>query len=372
MKKARLSILSYRILLTGGIAFSLLFLISCFSSAIDPTVIYGATYFALGFPVFFTAMIIWCIIALYLFPKKGWIFLLLLLPAEKNIRTGFGFSSKKAFNYTKPNDHLRILSWNVNEFIHGRSSDINWKNKQDQMVQFIKQSDADVLCFQDFVPVPYTTNGTLIDYITDSLKYPYHFFSRDGGYHGTIIFSRSPITETGRVKYKEKAYPESLAYATISFRGKQMRVYNTHLQSMYLHKSVISAGNTRNLQYVKEDTGFLFHSNRIERLEYFDRIHTSQARTIKATMNESRVPYIFCADLNAVPASYVYGMLQKNLKDAFIEQGSGLGGTYLSSIPTLRIDVLLTSKQFNTSQYYSPALKLSDHYPILADLNLGN
>jgi endonuclease/exonuclease/phosphatase family metal-dependent hydrolase len=37
-------------------------------------------------------------------------------------------------------------------------------------------------------------------------------------------------------------------------------------------------------------------------------------------------------------------------------------------MPFLRIDVVLLSKQLETTKYYSPKLELSDHYPIVADI----
>lgn len=372
MKEPRFLILAQRFLHIAGVAFSILFLISCFSANIHPDDFYPATYFAIGFPVLLTGMIFWCFIALYFFKKQSWIFFLLLLPAINNIRSGVAFNFKSDKAPAKKTGQVRVLSWNVNEFVYGHYSDKEWETKQKSMMQFIRESNADMLCFQDFVPVPYNNDINVQKYITDSLHYPYSYFSMDGINYGTIIFSRIPIQDSGRIKYKEKVYPESLAWADVLVDGQPFRVYNTHLRSMYLHQSVITPATIGYLEFVKEDTGFLFHSTRLERLAYFDRIHTHQAALVKEQLNKTRVPHIFCADLNAVPASYTYNLLQKGMKDAFLEKGAGLGGTYHRFSPTLRIDVILTSKNVQTERYYSPSLKLSDHYPILTDLYLGN
>ena len=85
-------------------------------------------------------------------------------------------------------------------------------------------------------------------------------------------------------------------------------------------------------------------------------------------MDTTTIPYVFCGDLNAVPASYVYHILSKNLNDAFLQNSIGWGSTYNSKIPFLRIDVVLTSKQLTTTKYQSPKLQLSDHYPVVADI----
>jgi endonuclease/exonuclease/phosphatase family metal-dependent hydrolase len=76
--------------------------------------------------------------------------------------------------------------------------------------------------------------------------------------------------------------------------------------------------------------------------------------------------------LNALPASYTCRILRKNTKDAFLEQGSGIGGTYKKAAFISRIDYILTDKKIDAKQYYSPKLNLSDHYPIIADIQLAN
>ena len=58
------------------------------------------------------------------------------------------------------------------------------------------------------------------------------------------------------------------------------------------------------------------------------------------------------------------------MTDAFLQKGSGLGGTFHRFSLTLRIDVLLMSKGITANQYYSPQLDLSDHYPIVTDISL--
>jgi endonuclease/exonuclease/phosphatase family metal-dependent hydrolase len=60
----------------------------------------------------------------------------------------------------------------------------------------------------------------------------------------------------------------------------------------------------------------------------------------------------------------------KNLQDAFVSKGVALSNTYDGYSPTLRIDVILMSPHFKTEQYYSPRIYASDHFPVVADLQL--
>lgn len=349
------------------------YLFSCFTYCLLPCNYAWSTYAALLFPFLFLGFI--CVVIplnIYFFRKQGWLTLLLLFPAWVNISAIYGFHFPKTFVSEKKKNELRILSWNVDAFLYRPYQKPESPEKQQAMIDFIKQMNADILCFQDFAEAPVEYGKVNIQYIADSLGYPYHYFSEDGKNYGTIMFSRFPVMDSGRTKYVERVYPESMAYMDVLFGKDTIRVYNTHLRSMNLHQDNINIGNVGYLEFVKEDTAFLFHSNRLQRLKYFDCIHAGQAVIVKNKLATTKYPYIFCADLNSVPSSYVYHFLQKGLTDAFITAGSGFGQTYHRFSPTLRIDVVLMSKELQPLQYYSPKPDLSDHYPIVTDMQLHN
>ena len=54
--------------------------------------------------------------------------------------------------------------------------------------------------------------------------------------------------------------------------------------------------------------------------------------------------------------------------NAFVEKGSGIGNTFSDLAPTLRIDNIFSDPRFHVNQYIRIKKKLSDHYPIVADL----
>jgi endonuclease/exonuclease/phosphatase family metal-dependent hydrolase len=56
------------------------------------------------------------------------------------------------------------------------------------------------------------------------------------------------------------------------------------------------------------------------------------------------------------------------MNNAFVEKGSGIGNTFYSISPTLRIDNIFADKRFDVQQYLRVKKKLSDHYPIITDL----
>lgn len=358
----------------GGSLILPLFIISCFTGFLNPEIYRGITFIAIGFPFLFIAAFLWVLLAFsFFYCGKWWIFIV-LLPGFYNLSNTYPFRIPSDFNQTKENRSLRILSWNVNEFLFSKpgAGSNAWMREQKAMLNFIKKTDADVLCFQDYIISPGYAERDVTRFISDSLGYKHFIFTADGKDYGTIIFSKYPIIDSGRKKYSLKIHPESLAYADIQFQHQTIRIFTTHFRSMFLHHNRLSPENLGDLKYVKEDTALLFNTNRLERMEYFDRVHSQQAAMVKQVFEQTNIPFIFCADLNAVPTSYVYQQLRKQTKDAFLEAGSGIKGTYKSVKSLFRIDVIFTSKNLKTKQFYCPTLNLSDHYPLVADISLSN
>lgn len=367
---------TYRYFIGGLIIlYSLGFGISCFSYCISPYSFPWIIYGSLLFPVLFLGLIIAVIpFSFLIFRNRSWPLLLMLFPAWKNISVLIAPHIPAVFSLSKPKKQIRVLSWNINafDFLYQTALGPATTEKRAAMKRFMDSLKADIICFQDYSETPLGYIPVNLSYLKDSLAYPYHYLQLDAINYGTLILSRIPLINQGYVRYLGKVYPESLVYVDI-FSGKDtLRVYNTHLRSMYLRPQTVTIDNIGNLGRVKEDTAFLFHANRMERLQHFDRIHADQAEMIKQVLSATKHPYIFCADLNSVPSSYTYHHISEGLHDAFLEKGSGLGGTYYRFSPTLRIDVILTSPSIQTIQYYSPGLNLSDHYPIITDIQLNN
>ena len=243
------------------------------------------------------------------------------------------------------------------------------------IMNFIKQANPDVVCMQDFEQQDIPGLLTPIKYLQDTLGFKNVFFSVDidmlvkgGTYkYGTCIFSKFPIKKQNCIRYNDgKYFNESLGFADIIVNNTVVRIFNTHLKSMYTN--ILPTAKITDFKYQIEDTNLVFHSSKLEKLKRFDITHIGQAKIIKKVMDTTKTPFVFCGDLNAVPSSYVYSTISKNLNDAFLQNSFGWGDTYTGKIPFLRIDVLLMSKQLTAINYNSPKLELSDHYPVMADI----
>jgi endonuclease/exonuclease/phosphatase (EEP) superfamily protein YafD len=96
-----------------------------------------------------------------------------------------------------------------------------------------------------------------------------------------------------------------------------------------------------------------------------------QADRIRAEINMSPYPVIVTGDFNDVPNSYAYQMIGGNRKNAFVEKGIGLGRTFSGISPVLRIDNIFVDEKMNVLQYNLVKNKLSDHFPIMADVEMS-
>lgn len=357
---------------------TVVYIAASFTPYINPIYCSLFTFLALGFPFILLAMLLASVLAFFCFKKYAWIFVMLLLIGTKNIIATTGFHPFKApFKQEKPRGTIRLLSWNINEFYPSEVKKDTANSARQKTIAYIKTINADIICLQDFRDFQegkfYHSN---LKYLLDSLKYPYFYFSVDEHLphappeerYGTIIISKFPILDTGRMAYDSKDFPEHIAYAEILIGEKKVRFYNTHLSSMQLTADRKNAG--LNYTYIQDDTAILFNKNKLERIAIFDSFHVRQAQIVKQQLNKSPTPFVFCADLNSVPSSYVYHHISSGLQDAFLQKGFGWGPTYDGLSHTLRIDVTLLSPALKVVQHYSPKLKASDHFPLVTDITL--
>jgi endonuclease/exonuclease/phosphatase family metal-dependent hydrolase len=300
--------------------------------------------------------------------------LTLFLLGYNNLRATWALNISSGFNNNKDAGALRILSWNVRYFDNNaRHADSAGASRR-RMIEFIKQVQADVILLQDFSDyLKKETYFSNVETIRDTLGYKYVLTSNDyvdsstygGVIQGSAIFSKIPISDTGKIIFKDIAEPESVCYADLFFANKPMRLYTTHLVSMNIHPHTgIMAEPGRE----KVDSAYKYGKKVTKTIKQFDQIHAKQADFIKNILSASPYPSIISGDFNSVPSSYVYHTIKGNKKDAFIEKGFGLGHSYYALSKTLRIDYVLADKSFKILQVTTPSLYLSDHFPVITDI----
>ena len=347
------------------------FLLACLAPYLNPIKWWFISWLGFIFPFLLILLIVSIFFWIFLKPKYSLLLLVVLLMGYKNISVFYAFHFSKEFNYKKPADVLRVVTWNVARFIEIRKNNNPGSQVRLKMMEQLLDQDADILCLQEFHSSALNDYYDNINYIRKKLRYPYYYFSFDSDgakqYYSSIIFSRIPIIDSGLVYYPRPSLREPLIHADVKFNDDTIRIFTTHLQSVQFKK--------RDYERINEiknyEDSIVSNSKTIfSKLKTGIQRRSIQANIIKDQLRQSIHPVIFCGDFNDVPNSYTYFTVRGNLRDAFLEKGSGIGRSFTSISPTLRIDYILTSKDFSVLQFDRIKKKYSDHYMLVTDLKL--
>lgn len=345
---------------------------SCFTPYISPVTFWPMAFLALAYP--YLAAVIILLLLIWIFVKKKFaIFLLILLfIGFQNLTATFAVG-KTSNDFTKDSTTLRILTWNVQGFNNPYTGADTPMSNRRQMLTYIKNSKADILCLQEFIEhsAPNFRSNTkdLVDlgykyiYRTDEL---FHYFDYGTYLSGSAIFSKIPFTKSGKTLLGDSSYPEHIAFIDVSFKNKPLRVFTTHFKSLNLFAG---PNDTSSRVLFHNDTRYVYNISKFEKLKVFAQEHAAEAFIAKAELNKSPLPIIFTGDMNSVPASYPYYIMSRGLQDVFLKKSIGLGLTLVDMPETLRIDFLLTDKKFQAKNYQKDRLYLSDHFPQLMDVS---
>lgn len=349
---------------------AVIFLIASIAPYLNPSEWWMLSFAGLGFALVFTLLILFALFWIIFRPRYVFISLVALLIGWKSISVFFAFHSPDAFNYQKPKNQLRVVTWNVARFIELKRNNNKGSQTRLKMIEMIRDQNADVICLQEFY---HSTDSTFYDNINAIKKigYPFYYYSWDGDggkqWYGQVIFSRHPIIDSGIIHYPRPGMPESLIDADILFNKDTVRIYTTHLQSVKFKKE-----DYQSLDEIKNrDDSLIENSKNIfTKLKRGFIYRARQANIVKEITANSPHPYIITGDFNDVPNSYTYFTIRGDLQDAFLKSGFGVGRTYSGISPTLRIDYILATKHFTVLQFNRMVKTYSDHYMLVADLKL--
>lgn len=351
---------------------SVIFLLCCLAPYLNPAKWWFISILTLGFAFIIVTLIAFIFFWLVFKPRLILISLIPLLIGYKSISVFFAFHVPEKFDYKKKDHALRIVHWNVASFLERRKNNNKGSRTRLKMMDLIKEQNADVLCMQEFFSSTDPANYNNLKYIMKELGYPYYYYSWDSdGYlqwMGQVIFSRYPFVDTGMIRFPKPSLQEALIHADIVLNSDTIRIYTTHLQSVQFRKK-----DYEKIEKIKDrDTGLVENSKSIfSKLKRGLIFRSIQAELAKKEISSSPYPYILTGDFNDVPNSYSYFTIKDgNLQDAFLKTGFGIGRTYSYIAPTLRIDYILTTKQFNILQFNRIIKNYSDHYMLVTDVEL--
>jgi endonuclease/exonuclease/phosphatase family metal-dependent hydrolase len=374
MPKHIVRIFTKKLFIVVNVLLSLCFLIGCYGYLFNPTYFWFTGFLTLGV-LYLLALLFVCII-FWLFVKAKFT-LISIVPmalALVPLRQIIPFTLSTSYTIAKDSTALRIMSWNVEHFDilqHKTHPEV-----KQQMLDLISSQQPDIACFQEMVGSDSIKKA--INYIPTMMKqigfdYYYYTYNRksdfDGNHHfGIIIFSKFPIINKQTVSNYPNDYNSIFQYIDVVKQNDTIRIFNTHLQSLKFSNSNL---NYINQPSINQEKDFEQSKSLISKFKVGFLKRKLQAEKIKDEIIKSPYPAIVCGDFNDVPNSYAYHTIGSNLNNAFAKKGFGIGRTFSGISPTLRIDNIFCDKKFNILQYTCINKKLSDHFPILADVQLN-
>lgn len=254
--------------------------------------------------------------------------------------------------------HLTILSYNTHQMEKTAKSDKN------DILRYIKNSGADVVFLQEY-EVNKSSKWLTAEEARIFLKkeYPYTYFDfsvfNSRRQYGLAIYSKYPLVNKQTIHYESRANGSN--YCDLLVNGDTLRLFNNHLESNRF---------TQNDLHIEEEEDLKGSALRVvEKLGDAYRLRAEQVDIVSAEIAQSPYPVIVAGDFNDCPVSYTYRKMSKGLNDSFL-YGSWLqvGHTMIKHHLGVRIDYILTSKQFAVTDYKTGDYNYSDHQPVMATI----
>ena len=353
------------IIISFNILLGVIFLIAALSPFINPNSFWLHGFFSLITPYLILVLILFILFWLVSRPKWSLISLVALCIGWKQIPVVFAWSGDAGFSKRKQENTFRMVDWNIQSF-NGLSKNSEAKKRNRiEVAASILQRSPDIICLQEFNTAHSENN---IDLFKQS--HPYYFFSKDyvgnsGDYQsGCIIFSKYPVIDTGKISFPKA---ESIIYIDIVKGPDTLRIFTTHLQSFEFKK-----GDYDDIEKIKETKEEAFSATKslMSKMKRAYQKRGIQADIVQKAIAKSPYPTVICGDFNDVPNSYTYFNIRGDMQDAFLKKDFGIGRTFISLAPTLRIDYILAGNQFEIKQFDMVDEALSDHIMLLADIRL--
>lgn len=229
--------------------------------------------------------------------------------------------------------------------------------KAEDILSELKHQHVDIVCFQEYS-----------DYAGDKLNsnsYKEYFPYMAMGCEDMVVYSRYPIKGTKNMNFEQTN--NSAMWADVDVKGKQLRVFNVHLETTGINRTMHKA-------HKMQQQGMNVENNSVLKAIYGNYMlgmiaRTGQANQVAMEMRDSEKPIILCGDFNDVPYSYVYNTMKGDLVDGFKECGKGFMYTFRGN-KKVRIDYIFHDKSLKGISYYRKDLTYSDHYPVFMKLSL--
>jgi endonuclease/exonuclease/phosphatase family metal-dependent hydrolase len=255
-------------------------------------------------------------------------------------------------------DSLEVMSWNVRQF--DRFGWLGGEEVRDEILQTLERAQPQILCIQEC----FLEEGDQAYLTLDQLKkrtglnHAHTEWGHERGKNqrmGLVTLSRYPVVGMVHIQFENDRDNAALA-TDLRVGDDTIRVINAHLSSIRLDQQDYEAVRRG------PDAG--------ERAKLWRRLRTAwekralQAEKLAEFIQASPHPVIVCGDFNDTPVSYAMSKFRRYVVDAFATHGSGLGGTYIGDLPSLRIDFIMHSPALEAVRFEKVGARLSDHHAV--------
>ncbi|NIJ45096.1 endonuclease/exonuclease/phosphatase (EEP) superfamily protein YafD [Wenyingzhuangia heitensis] len=333
----RLNILDKFLFFTNSLVAALL-IISYIIPYINPINYPSIAILSLTYPSLLILNLVFIILWIVKLKKQFLLSVIVIAIGFSHTKALFSFAKKEIKN---KND-ITLISYNVRQF--NRYKWIKDRNIKKDISNFINQQQADIVCMQEF-----SNTKNISIKLTKAIE-------KKNQSSGLVIYSNYPVVNSGSFDFKNTS--NDIIYADLKIDKKIIRIYNIHLQSFSL--------DTQKEHYGSKNNEALF-------LRFKDvfKKQSEQILQLKKHIKACPYPTILAGDFNNTAFSWNYKQLMETHKDAFVEAGKGFGKSYDYFIP-FRIDFILPSNNMAVNSFTSFSSKMSDHFPIMARINLNN
>ena len=352
------------ILLIAGILFSYL------SVWISPEKIWVLAFFGLIYPYLLFGNFLFLLFWIFKKKKLSILVLLVILLGWNNLNNYIRIFRKNTKDVSKViqtnagNNQISasILSYNVRLFnLYNKD---NKDKSADEILDFINGGNFDIICLQEvLITDMYGLSLSDFKHKLNNTRNSYIKFTggkKSSHKYGIAVFTKYPIINKGEIQFKNTS--NLSIYIDVIIEEDTVRVYNNHLQSFRL-----GSDNFRFLTELEgaiEDPPIKEMRDITSRMKHAYIKRAGQAKLLSSHIHTSPFPVIVCGDFNDTPVSFTYHTIRKDLKDAFVESGLGMGKTYSQIIPSYRIDYILHSPDLASFEFKTIRKSFSDHYPI--------
>ena len=234
----------------------------------------------------------------------------------------------------KGNPNLKVMSFNIKGTL-----------ERDEKTEFLNGQEVDVLMLQEC--------GFEM---SDKMKLSN--FKHQAHSEVVSIYSKFPIHRKNKIPLSDNGYA---IFADIKIKGEIFRFVNVYLEPFKLEKDMVKPSMSTEMNEIKA-------KSLLSRLLPVFKVHQEQIEEIRKYINSSPYPVVLAGDFNAVPNSYEYYHLGKNLNDVFSEVGVGSATSFHDYNFPIRIDYVFASPGIKALNYkVDREINISDHYPIYTD-----